>query len=108
MSAEPIARDPFQRVEVRREQPQDPLDEFLDHLGQYLTEEGQRKLYADIGQALMRSVQTGDNTHVNREIEAWLRTLAMKRAGAHEVMASEEWPEDEEPMTIEELRARTT
>lgn len=107
MSAEPIARDPAEHVDVRHDQSKDPLYEVLDHIGQYLSEEGQRKLYADVGQALMRSMAAGDNTYVNREIEAWLRTLVAKRAGADEIMADQPWPEDEEPMSVEELRANT-
>lgn len=107
MSAEPIAQNPAEHVDVRHEQPTDPLYEVLDHLSEYLTEEGRKNLYADVGQALMRSVSKGDNTYVNREIEAWLRTLAMKRAGADALMADQSWPDHEEPVSVEELRART-
>lgn len=103
MSAEAIPNDDGVRVDVETTP---NIRELASHVGEYLNDDGRCQMNAEMGEALLKSIATGNDAYVNRVVEGWVRTLLLKVHGTDEILDSQTAPDSEEPVSIEELRTR--
>jgi hypothetical protein len=84
-----------------------PIDfrKMMAEVEPHLSEEGRQAMRAEVGEALLKTLATGDAIHVNRCVEAWYRTLLLKSLGTDELL--EEQPHelpDRVGISFDELR----
>ncbi len=103
MSTDALHYEEHESVEV--ESPAH-FGEMLRRVEPYLSEEGRRAMNAEVGEALLLTIATGNETHVNRAVEAWYRTLILKSLGTDEYLDAQTEPVDDEPLSWEEIRLR--
>ncbi len=103
MSADALHHDDYDSVEV--DSPHG-FSQMLARVEPYLSEEGRQAMHAEVGEALLHTIATGNDAYVNNAVEAWHRTLMLKALGTDQHLDAQEEPVDEEPISLEQIRAR--